>query len=68
MRVELKDEDVRASCVLRAFAEDHTVVGELSFTPEYGAAQPFEVVMRTERQATSVEPIGCTTPDAPRPR
>jgi Domain of unknown function (DUF4307) len=66
--VTLKDEDVRATCLLRAFAEDHSVVGELSFTPEYGADQPLEETVRTERRATSLELIGCTAPGQSRPR
>ena len=68
VQVTLADADVRASCLLRAYAEDHTVVGELSFTPEYGVDQPVERAVRTERRATSVELIGCTAPGAPRPR
>jgi hypothetical protein len=68
VEVRLKDEGVRASCLLRAFAEDHTVVGELSFTPEYGADQPLELSVRTERRATSVDFVGCTAPGEPRPR
>lgn len=66
--VDLNDEDVRATCLLRAFAEDHSVVGELSFTPEYGADQPLEQTVRTERRATSLELIGCTAPGQSRPR
>ena len=66
--VSLEDEDVRATCLLRAFAEDHSVVGELSFTPTYGADQPLEETVRTERQATSLELIGCTAPGQSRPR
>ena len=66
--VTLKDEDVRATCLLRAFAEDHSVVGELSFSPEYGAPQPLEQTVRTERRATSVELVGCTAPGQSRPR
>ena len=46
--VRLDDEDVVATCLLRAVAEDHTVVGELHFDVEPGgtaesreeAAQP----------------------------
>lgn len=68
VEVRLEDADVRASCLLRAFAEDHTVVGELSFTPEYGATQPVELAVRTERRATSVSLVGCTAPGEPRPR
>ena len=65
--VSLEDEDVRATCLLRAFAEDHTVVGELSFTPEHGADQPLEETVRTERRATSLELVGCTAPGQPGP-
>ena len=62
--VRLAD-DVEASCRLRAFAEDHTTVGELAFTPVEGTN---EVVIRTERRATTVEKLGCTAPGQPRPR
>ncbi|MFC7360743.1 DUF4307 domain-containing protein [Nocardioides astragali] len=62
--VELGD-GVEASCRLRAFAEDHTTVGELAFTPVAGTN---EVVIRTERRATTVEKLGCTAPGQPRPR
>ncbi len=53
------------TCLLRAAAYDHTTVGELRFTPRPGRS---DYEMRTERRATSVELIGCTTPDQPRPR
>ena len=66
--MRLKDESVHATCLLRAFAEDHAVVGELSFTPEYGAEQPLVQTIRTERRATSVDLVGCTAPGEPRPR
>jgi hypothetical protein len=56
---------VKASCRVRALAEDKTAVGELAFTPVEG---PNAVVIRTERRATSVEKLGCTSPDQPRPR
>ncbi len=70
MDVRLSD-DVVATCVLRAIAEDHTVVGEVSF--EVGASDldaGNDVVreIRTERRATSVESVGCTTEDQQRPR
>jgi len=56
---------VEATCRLRAFAEDHTTVGEIAFTPVEGTN---EVVIRTERRATTVEKLGCTAPGQPRPR
>ncbi|MDF1603325.1 DUF4307 domain-containing protein [Nocardioides sp. YIM 152315] len=65
VEVRLADDDVEASCTLRAFAEDHSVVGELVFTPTDGTS---EQDVRTERRATSVELLGCTTPDQKRPR
>ncbi len=64
VRVKLQDE-VDATCRLRAFAEDHTPVGELAFTPTDGTN---EVLIRTERRATTVEKLGCTAAGQPRPR
>ena len=65
VEVRLADDDVVASCTLRAYAEDHTVVGELVFTPVDGQS---EQDVRTERLATSVELLGCTAPGQSRPR
>ena len=56
--VDMKTGAQDPSCLLRAYAEDHTVVGDSSFVPENGRN---EVSIRTERLATSVEKIGCTT-------
>jgi hypothetical protein len=66
VQVRLTDEDVRATCTLRAYAEDHSVVGELSFTPD--ASGRTDQTVRTEREATSVELVGCTAPGQNRPR
>jgi len=63
--VRLSDDDVTATCRLRALAEDKTAVGELAFTPVDGDN---EVVIRTERRATSVDKLGCTTAGQSRPR
>lgn len=64
--VQLDDADgVDASCRVRAFAEDHTTVGEISFKPTQGRN---DITIRTERRATSIDLIGCTTPDQDRPR
>jgi Domain of unknown function (DUF4307) len=63
--IQLGD-DVEATCLLRAYAEDHSVVGELSFTPEDSGLT--EQTVRTERRATSVELIGCTADGQSRPR
>ena len=57
-----RDADVVASCLLRAFASDHTIVGELDVTvgPGGDTRQVLERAIRTEREATSVEVMGCT--------
>ena len=66
--VDFGADDVRANCLVRALAEDHSTVGELSFeaTPDDGTR--YEPTIRTERRATAVELVGCTTPDQHRPR
>ena len=69
--VRIDGDDVVATCLLRAHAEDHTVVGELSFEvtrADLGAGTTVERAVRTERLATSVELLGCTTPGQQRPR
>ena len=60
--VKLDSSDVKASCRLRAYAEDHTTVGEHSFTPDPGEGRRQVQEFRTERRATSVESLGCTAP------
>ncbi len=66
--VHLDSADVKASCTLRAYAEDHTTVGELTFTPDPSQGRRQVETIRTERRATSVEKIGCTAPGQDRPR
>jgi hypothetical protein len=68
VEVDFGGDDVVATCLLRALAEDHSVVGELSFTAEPDAGTRYEETVRTERRATAVDLVGCTTPDQPRPR
>ena len=57
--------DDPARCLVRATSVDHTPVGEHSWVPVDG---PNEVTIRTEREATSVELLGCTAPGQTRPR
>ena len=66
--VRLHDDDVEATCRLRAFAEDHSTVGELAFTPDPSAGRRQVVEIRTDRQATAVESLGCTADGQNRPR
>ena len=54
-----------ASCVVRAVAADHATVGEVAFAPDPGRN---EVSIRTERRATTVTLLGCTTEGQQRPR
>lgn len=65
-----RDEDVEASCLLRAVAADHTIVGELDVPvgPGGDTSQTVERSVRTERAATSVEVVGCTADGQPRRR
>jgi hypothetical protein len=66
--VHMDSSDVKASCTLRATAEDHTTVGELTFTPDPSKGRRQVETIRTERRATSVDRIGCTAPGQDRPR
>ncbi len=66
--VDRRDDDVAATCLVRAFAEDHSVVGELTWTPDGDARKVADVTIRTERKATSIDLVGCTTADQSRPR
>lgn len=66
VQIQLDGDVVGASCVLRAYAEDHSVVGELPFTPERTGLTDQSI--RTERRASSVELLGCTAEGQKRPR
>ena len=67
--VRTRSPGVRASCLLRASSEDHSVVGELNFKV---AGADGTVVrrleLRTERAAVAVELVGCTSADQNQPR
>ncbi len=61
MTVVRRNRDVEATCLLRAQAADHTIVGELDFTvgPSQPATTTVRKTVRTEREATSVSVVGC---------
>ncbi len=61
VEIRLRDRNVRGTCLLRASAEDHSVVGEVNFRAQ-DAADEYQRVLhvRTERKATTVEIIRCT--------
>ena len=67
--VTTRSQGVRASCVLRAEAADHSVVGEVNFAVVgTGKTTTRQVTMRTERPAAAVDLVGCTAPGQKRPR
>ncbi len=63
LRVEYRaDEDAEGGCLFRATAVDHTVVGERTFTvAEMRAAGSGWLSLRTERRATTVERVRCSS-------
>ncbi|WP_340540970.1 DUF4307 domain-containing protein [Nocardioides sp. GXZ039] len=63
-----KDDDVEATCTLKAYAEDHVLVGNVSFKVPPGTSGRIEQDVATDRRATSVELVGCTAPGQNRPR
>ncbi|MDN5894898.1 MAG: DUF4307 domain-containing protein [Nocardioides sp.] len=64
VRVKL-DGAVDPNCQIRALSTDHVVVGELNFEPSEGSN---EVSIKTVRKASSVDLVGCTAKDQPRPQ
>ena len=62
--------EVRASCLLRAQAADHATVGELQVAVGPGAEEVSTLTrrVRTEREATTVDLVGCTAAGQQRPR
>ena len=56
-----RTDSVEATCLLRATAEDHSIVGELNFAVGPGEQETATLTrkVRTEREATTVELLGC---------
>ena len=63
--VTIHDASSHPRCTVQALAADHTVVGELVFTPHDGVN---DVTVRTEREASAVDVPGCTADGQDRPR
>jgi hypothetical protein len=65
-----RDKDVEASCRLQAKAADFSIVGEVTLTiaADSPRRQSLEATLTTQRDATAVVLVGCTTADAHRPR
>lgn len=67
--VTRSSEYTEARCTLAAVAADHEVVGQVVVPVVDGPEeQALRVEVRTEREATTVDLLGCTTPDQARPR
>jgi hypothetical protein len=59
--VARRTSEVEASCLLRAQSPDHTIVGELNVEvgPGGDRVQTLTRTVRTEREATTVDVVGC---------
>jgi hypothetical protein len=58
-----RESDVSASCLLRAYADDHSIVGERTVPVTSGpTTRIVDAAVRTERRATALEVMGCTAP------
>jgi hypothetical protein len=70
IRVARRTTDVKASCLLRALAADHATVGEVNVPVGPGGkrVQTFTRTLRTEREATTVDAVGCVAEGQPRPQ
>jgi hypothetical protein len=69
LQVVREERTTQAVCRLQALAADHAVVGEVTQPVTDGPQeQTLQLSIRTERRATTVTSLGCTTPDQPRPR
>lgn len=66
VRIQYGDGPVDATCKLRAISHDKAVVGELTFEPDPADGPTYDIAIKTDRRATTVEWIGCTTEGQPR--
>jgi len=61
LAVHFRNADSTGSCLVRATAQDHTVVGELTLTADQlRASQGTWIPIRTERRATTATLVRCT--------
>lgn len=68
VRIEIDDDIEDPECALRAISHDKAVVGETTFSPDPDEGPVYEVEIRTDRRATTVEWLGCKAPGQPRYR
>ncbi|MCW2786503.1 MAG: hypothetical protein JWP74_3020 [Marmoricola sp.] len=61
MDIKVSKDHIKGSCLLRATASDHTIVGETNLSvATIVKDQGRWIPIRTERRATTVEKISCT--------
>jgi len=60
VEVRVRDRDSAGTCLLRASAQDHSVVGENRFRVDASTGRETTVKVRTERRAVTVEVVDCT--------
>jgi hypothetical protein len=63
VEVRVRDNDSAGTCLLRASAQDHSVVGEHRFRVDSATGRETTVPVRTERRAVTVEIVDCTPAD-----
>ncbi len=63
VQVQVRSSDVTGSCLLRATAVDHSIVGELTLPVDGSTPDEQVVQVRTERRATTIEVLRCTSAD-----
>jgi hypothetical protein len=68
VQIDIDDDIDDPECALRAISHDKAVVGETTFSPDPDEGPVYEVEVRTERRATTVEWLGCKAPGQPRYR
>ncbi len=60
VQVRVRDGRSAGTCLLRASAQDHSVVGEHRFRVDSSTGRETTVRVRTERKAVTVEVVDCT--------
>ena len=61
LRTHFRDDGVDGTCLVRATAADHTIVGELNLTADQiRSASGDWIAVRTERRATTAEVVRCS--------
>ncbi|NHA00385.1 DUF4307 domain-containing protein [Nocardioides sp. W3-2-3] len=68
VRIQMDDDIEDPTCSLRAISHDKAVVGETTYVPKPGKSEVYDIEVRTERRATTVEWLGCKAPGQPRYR